>query len=208
MDHPEGAGSERADRVDFDPRVRLEFCGTQLSSDGGLLVMRELDDALGLSRLASAALFDTRMGKNTVHRLDGLFRQSVFGRLAGCEEVNDADRLALDPVMRQVVGDRAVDAQAASASQIRRFETETLALPENREALADLNGQWIDRFHDRNGLKYIVLDMDSSVSPTHGDQEGAAWNGHFDCACYHPNFMFNQFGMLERCALRNGNVHS
>ena len=50
--------------------------------------------------------------------------------------------------------------------------------------------------------------MDSSVSQTHGDQEGAAWNAHFDCTCYHPNFLFNQFGMLERCALRNGNVHS
>ena len=208
MDHPEGAELQRADRVDFDPRVRLEFKGTQLSSDGGLLVMRELDETLGLSDLASAALRDTRRGKNTVHRLDGLFRQSVFGRLAGYEDVNDADRLALDPVMRQVVGGRAVDAQAASASQMGRFETETLALPANREALADLNGQWIDRFHDRNGLKYIVLDMDSSVSPTHGDQEGAAWNGHFDCNCYHPNFLFNQLGMLERCALRNGNVHS
>ena len=208
MDHPEGADLQRADRVVFDPRVRLEFHGTQLSSDGGLLVMRELDDALGLADLASAALCDNRPGKNTVHRLDGLFRQSVYGRLAGYEDVNDADRLALDPVMRQVVGGRAVDAQAASASQMGRFETETLALPENRAALADLNGQWIDRFHDRNGLKYIVLDMDSSVSPTHGDQEGTAWNGHFDCNCYHPNFLFNQFGMLERCALRNGNVHS
>ena len=208
MDHPEGADLQRADRVDFDPRVRLEFRGTQLSSDGGLLVMRELDDTLGLSDLVAAALHDNRRGKNTVHRLDGLFRQSVLGRLAGYEDVNDADRLALDPVMRQVVGGRAVDAQAASASQMGRFETETLAMPENRAALADLNGQWIDRFHDRNGLKYIVLDMDSSVSPTHGDQEGAACNGHFDCSCYHPNFLFNQFGMLERCALRNGNVHS
>jgi len=208
MDHPEGASSERGDRVDFDRRVRLEFCGTQLSSDGGLLVMRELDDALGLSDLASGALNDNRKGKNTVHRLDGLFRQSVYGRLAGYEDVNDADRLALDPVMRQVVGGRAVEAQAASASQMGRFETETLALPKNREALADLNDQWVDRFHDRRGLKYIVLDMDSSVSPTHGDQEGTAWNGHFDCTCYHPLFVFNQFGMLERCALRHGNVHS
>ena len=208
MGHPEGAGSGRADRVDFDRRVRLEFQGRQLSSDGGLLVMRELDDALGLSGLASSALRDSRRGKNTVHQFDGLFRQSVFGRLAGYEDVNDADRLALDPVMRQVVGSRAVAAQAASASQMGRFETETLALPENREALTDLNGQWIDRFHDRNGLKYIVLDMDSSVSPTHGDQEGAAWNGHFDCCCYHPLFLFNQFGMLERCALRHGNDHS
>ena len=54
----------------------------------------------------------------------------------------------------------------------------------------------------------IVLDMDSSVSPTHGDQEGTAYNGHFGCTCYHPLFVFNQFGDLERCALRPGNVHS
>lgn len=163
MDHLEGAGLARGDRVDFDRRVRLEFRGAQISSDGGLLVMRELDDVLGLSNLASEALRDSRTGKNTLHRLDGLFRQSVFGRLAGYEDVNDADRLALDPVMRQVVGGRAVEAQAASASQMGRFETETLALAANRAALADLNGQWIDRFHDRNGLKYIVLDMDRSV---------------------------------------------
>ena len=140
--------------------------------------MRDLDDALGLSGLASAALRETHRGKNTVHRLDGLFWQSVYGRLAGYEDVNDADRLALDPVTRQVVGCRAVDAQAASASQMGRFETETLAQAENRGALADLSGQWIDRFHDRNGLKFIVVDMDSSVSPTHGDQEGSARNGH------------------------------
>ena len=50
--------------------------------------------------------------------------------------------------------------------------------------------------------------MDSSVSPTHGDQEGSAWNCHFDCTCYHRLFLFNQFGMLERCAPRHGNVHS
>lgn len=87
MHHPAGAGSQRADRVDFDPRVRLEFRGAQLSSDGGLLVMRELDGALGLSGLASAALRDSRTGKNTVHRLDGLFR--VKERLInafGCPE--------------------------------------------------------------------------------------------------------------------------
>jgi hypothetical protein len=109
--------------------VRLEFRGAQLSSDGGLLVVREWDDALGRSDLAAAALRDSRRGKNTTHRPDGQFRQSVYGRLAGCEDVNDADRLALDPVMRQVAGGRAVDAQAASASQMGRFETETLALP-------------------------------------------------------------------------------
>nr|WP_255683019.1 transposase [Enterobacter cloacae complex sp. ECL68] len=99
-------------------------------------------------------------------------------------------------------GGRAVDAQRP---RHRRWDGSrpTLALAGNRAALADLNGQWIDRFHDRNGLKYIVLDMDSSVSPTHGDQEGSAWNGHFDRSCYHPNFLFNQFGMLNAapCAM-------
>ena len=96
--------------------MRLEFRGAQISSVDGLLVMRELDDVLGLSNLASEALRDSRTGKNTLHRLDGLFRQSVYGRFAGYEDVNDAERLAVDPVMRQVVGGRAVDAQAASAS--------------------------------------------------------------------------------------------
>jgi hypothetical protein len=207
MEHPEDALETGDGRLGFDRRVRLEFRGAQINLDGGLLVMRELDDALGLSNLASVALCDSRTGQNTTHRLDGQFRQSVYGRLAGYEDVNDADRLAQDLVMRQVVGGRAVDAQAASASQMGRFETGTLASPANREALAYLSGQWIDRLYDPNGLKYIVLDMDSSVSPTHGDQEGAAWSGHFDCTSY-QNFLFNQFGMLERRALRNGNVHS
>jgi hypothetical protein len=87
MDHPVGAASDRGDRVSFDRRVRLEFRGAQISSDGGLLLMRELDAALGLSDLAATALLDTRRGKNTIHRLDGVFRQSVFGRLAGYEDV-------------------------------------------------------------------------------------------------------------------------
>ena len=56
--------------------------------------------------------------------------------------------------------------------------------------------------------KLIILDMDSSESPTYGNQEGSAYNGHFGCTCYHPLFVFNQFGDVERCALRPGNVHS
>jgi hypothetical protein len=60
----------------------------------------------------------------------------------------------------------------------------------------------------RFSIHTIVLDMDSSVSPTHGEQEMSVWNGHYACTCYHPLFVFNQFGDLERCALRPGNVHS
>jgi hypothetical protein len=173
-----------------------------------LLAYRELDDALGLTDMVGDELVDPRTGKNGQHALTGLFRQSVFGRLGGYEDVNDADRLGRDPAMRWIVGGRAVAKAAASTSQMGRFETVFLATDENLAALADLSGQWIDRVHARHPPKAIVLDMDSSVSPTHGDQEGTAYNGHFACTCYHPLFVFNQFGDLERCTLRPGNVHS
>ena len=149
----------------------------------------------------------TRRGKNARHGFARQFRQSVFGRLGGYDDVNDADRLSLDPVMRWIVGSHAITKQAASTSQMGRFETD-LATEENLAALADLSGQWIDSVHDRRPPKMIILGMDSSVSPTHGDQEGTAYNGHFGCTCYRPLFLFNQFGDLERCSLRSGNVHS
>ena len=89
-----------------------------------------------------------------------------------------------------------------------RFETEVLATPDNLAVLADMPGRWVDRIHEAVAPKWVTLDTDSSVSPTHGDQEGTAWNGHFGCTCYHPLFLFNQYGHLERCKLRPGNVHS
>jgi len=195
-------------RLDFDRRLKLEFHGSKVTSDAGLLPYRELDDAIGLTDMAGDVLTDTRRGKNGRHGLVGQFRQSVFGRLGGYDDVNDAGRLSLDPVMRWIVGGEAVERQAASTSQMGRFETELLATDANVEALADLSGQWIDRVHDRHPPSKIILDMDSSVSPTHGDQEGTAYNGHFGCTCYHPLFLFNQFGDVERSSLRPGNVHS
>jgi len=89
--------------------------------------------------------------------------------------------------------------QAASASQMARFETEWLTRPENLAALANLPGQWIDTVHRRRPPRIVVLDMDSSESPTYGEQEGSAYNGHFGCTFYHPPFVFNQLGDLERC---------
>jgi hypothetical protein len=195
-------------RLDFDRRLMLQFRGSAITSDAGLLTYRELDDALGLTDTGADALADARTGKNGRHRLAGLLRQSVFGRLAGYEDVNDAERLCRDPAMRWVVGDKAITGFAASASQMGRFETKWLCRPENLAALADLPGQWIDKVHQRRPPRMIVLDMDSSESPTYGEQEGSAYNGHFGCTCYHPLFLFNQFGDLERCALRSGNVHS
>jgi len=208
MRDPTGEAATGAVRLDFDRRLLLQFRGSVITTDAGLLPYRELDDALALTDTASEALADARTGKNGRHRLVGLLRQSVFGRLAGYEDVNDADRLCRDPAMRWVVGDRAITGSAASASQMGRFETKWLSRPENLTTLTDLPGQWIDRVHQRRPPKTIVLDMDSSESPTYGQQEDSAYNGHFGCTCYHPLFVFNQLGDVERCALRPGNVHS
>ena len=208
MAHPMGESKPGCLRVVFDRRLKLEFHGSKITSDAGLLAYRELDDALGLTEMAEGVFQDSRTGKNGWHGMTGQFRQSVFGRLGGYDDVNDADRLGRDPAMRWIVGGKAIERQAASTSQMGRFETELLATDENVEALVDMNGVWIDKVHDRHPPKIIILDMDSSVSPTHGEQEGTAYNGHFGCTCYHPLFLFNQFGDLERCSLRPGNVHS
>jgi Transposase DDE domain group 1 len=84
-------------RLQFDRSVKLAFRGSIISSDGGLLLHRELDDALELTELAARMLADPRTGKNGRHHLEGLVRQSIFSRLAGYEDVNDADRLCRDP---------------------------------------------------------------------------------------------------------------
>ena len=166
MAHQTGESKQGCLRVDFDRRLKLEFHGSKVTTDAGLLAYRELDASVELTAMAGDVLADSRTGKNGRHGMVGQFRQSVFGRLGGYDDVNDADRLSLDPVMRWIVGGHAVTKQAASSSRMGRFETEVLATEENLAALGDLSGRWIDRVHDRCPPKKIILDMDSSVSPT------------------------------------------
>ena len=195
-------------KVDFDRCLRLEFHGAKVTSDAGLLAYRELDEVFGLTEMAAARLSDSRTGGNKQHTMAALVRQAVLGRLAGYEDTNDADRLRVDPAMRHVVGGRAKELPGASTSEMSRFETEHLACRENVLALMDLPGTWIDGVNERADLKELILDMDSSESPTYGHQQGTAFNGYFGCTCYHPLFLFNQSGDLERAMLRRGNVHS
>ena len=160
--------------VGFEPRLRLAFQGAEITSDAGLLVYRELDEAANLTESSADDLFDFRIGRNICHSTLALPAASVglqpSGGVRGCQRCG-----RLGPVMRQVVGGRARNKQAASASQIARFETKVLAEMGNLESRMNLPGQWVDQVRGRKPIKRLILDMDSSVSPTHGDQEDSAY---------------------------------
>jgi hypothetical protein len=109
-----GERGKDALKVDFDRNSRLEFHGTKVTSDAGLLAYRELDEALGPTTMIEPEFYDNRKGKNTQHNITALLKQSIYSRLAGYEDTNDAERLSVDPAMRQVVGGRAKERTAAS----------------------------------------------------------------------------------------------
>ena len=203
-----GESSDTLLKLQFDRRVRLDFRGATITSDAGLLACRELDAALGLTETANDYLHESRTGRNVQHRLLPLLRQSVYSRLAGYEDTNDAERLAQDPAMRVIVGWQGTDKQAASTNTMSRFETEVLTEEENLEGLTRLNVEWVDWAMAQTSHQRVILDMDSSESPVHGQQEGVAYNGHFESVCYHPLFLFNHFGDCEGAMLRPGHVHS
>ena len=203
-----GESSDTPLKLQFDRRVRQDFRGATITSDAGLLACRELDAALGLTETANDYIHESRTGRNVQHPLLPLLRQSVYSRLAGYEDTNDAERLAQDPAMRVIVGWQGTDKQAASTNTMSRFETEVLTEEENLEGLARLNVEWVDRAMAQTSHQRVILDMDSSESPVHGQQEGVAYNGHFESVCYHPLFLFNHFGDCEGAMLRPGNVHS
>ena len=98
-------------------------------------------------------------------------RTPIYPRFGSGRAAATVERLRHDPAMRWIVGGKAAHGRAASPSQMGRFETQWLATETNLSALTDLSGQWIDQVHSRRPPRGIVLDMDSSVSPTHGEQE-------------------------------------
>ena len=204
MGQPEGEGL----KVGFDSSLRLEFHGSKVTSDAGLIAYRELESVLGLFESATIDLSDRRTGRNIQHGIGNLLRQSVYSRLAGYDDVNDATRMSKDPVMRAITEKKNVKKNAASTNTMGRFETEMLAIRDNLGALSEINGKWVQRAIDKTSYRRIILDMDSSESQVFGEQEGSAYNGHFGCTCYHPLFCFNQFGDCEGAMLRPGNVHS
>ena len=152
-------------RLQFNPQIRLELHGATITSDAGLLAFRELDDALDLTPIASDYLQESRSGRNIRHHLVPLLRQSIYSRLAGYDDTNDAERLSQDPAMRVVVGWQGSDRNAARTNTMSRFETETLTQEDNLQGLARMNPQWVEDAMAHTPHQQVILDMDSSESP-------------------------------------------
>jgi hypothetical protein len=179
-----------------------------VTSDGGLVLVRELDERLGLSELVDRHLSDSRRGKNIQLPLADLLRQSIYSRLAGYEDVNDAERLSQDPTFRLIGSRKIWERGAALTSRLQSFETEVLTQEENLAGLAALNRELIARAEAIDSPRRVVLDMDSTEIPVYGRQEQSAYNGHFESTCYHPLLLFNYEGDCLVAKLRPGNVHS
>src|SRR5215813_8960409 len=206
--HPMGDAKSGPVRLSFNPQLRVEFHGATVTSDAGLLLPRELDELLGLSTLIERHLADPRTGRNYQFSLPDLFRQSIYSRLAGYEDTNDAERLAEDPTFRMLASRERRDTSVALTSTLHWFETDVLAEEQNYQGLTRLNTELIQHPVTRSPRRRMVLDIDSSESPVHGAQEQSAYNGHFESVCYHPLFVFNPEGDCLAAQLRPGNVHS
>ncbi|MBM4123143.1 MAG: IS1380 family transposase [Nitrospira sp.] len=195
-------------QLSFNASLKVDFQGSRVTSDGGLILVRELDERLGLGDLIVEHLTDARRGKNTQLPLPDLFRQSVYSRVAGYEDVNDAQRLSQDPVFRVIGSEKVWDRGAALTSRLQTFETEMLAEEENFAGLARINRELIAKVEALDAAQRVVLDMDSTEIPVYGEQENSAYNGHFESTCYHPLLLFNREGDCLAAKLRPGNVHS
>src|SRR5437867_3244981 len=155
-------------RLSSNPQLRVEFRGATVTSDAGLLLPRELDERLGLSALIEHHLSDPRTGYNRQFPLPDLFRQSIYSRLAGYEDTNDAERLAEDPTFRMLASRERRETSVALTSTLHCFETDVVTEERNYQGLARLNTALIQHDAARSANQRVTLDIDSSESPVHG----------------------------------------
>jgi hypothetical protein len=181
-------------QLSFNASLKVDFQGSRVTSNGGLILVRELDERLEFGELIAKHLTDSRRAKNTQFPFADLLRQSVYGRLAGYEDLNDAEHLSHDPTFRLIGSGKLWDRGAALTSRLQSFETEMLAEEGNFAGLADLNRALVGRAQAMDSGWRTTLDLDSTEIPVYGEQEQSAYKGHFESTCYHPLLLFNGQG--------------
>ena len=202
-----GESGNQGFQLSFNRFLRVGFQGSRVTANGGLILVRELDERLGFSELIDEHRTDSR-ANNARFSFADLLRQSVYSRLAGYEDVNDAERLSQDPTFRLIGSEKTWERGAALTSRLQTFETEMLAKVENFVGLARINRELIGKVEAFQWHYRAVLDMDATEIPVYGEQEQSAYNGHFESTCYHPLLLFNRDGDCLAAQLRPGNVHS
>jgi hypothetical protein len=196
-----------APSVDLPLPLTVDFQGGRLTSDGGWCWVAEADTAMGLSETLAAAVPEPR--RRCRHPPLALLRQRLYQITAGYADQNDADALRSDPLLKLVCGQLPeTDPDLASQPTLSRFENRFSARDCYR--LAEALGQVYLRERERGGVPtHILLDLDSTDDPTHGDQEGRAYHGYYRQHMYHPLLVFDgETGHLITAVLRPGTVHA
>jgi hypothetical protein len=179
--------------------IEANFDGGALSSDGGVMLVRQVDRKIGLSAAVAAALSDPRAPERITHPLRDLVAQRLYGLCCGYEDLNDHDVLRHDPLMQTAVGK--VD-ELASSPTFSRLETRA-----TRADVMALNRVLIEQFIATHGTapEELILDVDASDVPLHGEQEQTQFHGYYDHYCYLPLYVFCGQAMLA-CVLRPSRV--
>lgn len=179
--------------------IEADFSGGDLGSDGGLLLLRQVDRRIGLTRQAAAVLRDPRDRKRIHHELRDLLAQRIYGLCQGYEDLNDHDRLRRDTLMQTAVG---VMQPLASSPTLCRLETSA-----NRAQAVALHRVLVEQFIASFEVAptELVLDLDASDVPLHGEQELREFHGYYDHHCYLPLYVFCGQAMLA-CLLRPSKI--
>lgn len=191
----------------YDPKpVAVSFDAPQISSDGGALLLRQIDDQLGVSEWFAAAVPDERAGKKTAHDRREQVRQRLYQIALGYADCNDADTLRHDPLLR-VVCERHPENPHGLSSQptLSRFEN-AVDMRAIKALLRQFEQRWVDGLD--LATEVVVLDIDTTDDPTHGAQQLSFFHGYYDHHIYHPLLIFDGEGELITAILRPGNTHA
>lgn len=188
--------------------LTVNFKGGEISSDGGTLLLRQLDDELRLTEMIKGAIDDNRDPRYITHDMHSLLRQRLYQIAAGYEDCNDADELRSDPVLK-VSCDRQLDEEEDLGSQPTLSRLEASVRWSELYRMSEIFPVLYVNRHRKEPPKKIIIDMDSTDDPTHGAQQLSMFNGFYDEHMYHPLLIFDgKEGDLLACVLRPGNVNS
>src|ERR1700756_3561504 len=181
--------------------VVARFDGGRLSSEGGLLALREIERRLGLSERLASCLVDPRAPERVVHRLAEIIRFRMLMIAAGYEDGNDADRLRRDPMFKLALDRLPAGEELCSQSTISRLEN----LPDRR-ALLRLGRALVEQYCSsfRAAPKRLVIDIDDTFDRVHGGQQLRLFNGYYDDYGFQPIVVFDAEGRFVTAVLRPG----